>query len=127
MAALRAAKRDEDYQPDMPPVEHCWHLIGYLFDVGPVQPAGAGMSAVSHQEIESWQRLRCLDLQPWEVQFLRRLSTDYLMQQNKAEKVDCDAPWEPDFFRPLNKRVLAQTNNLRAHLKSLAQGKVDEN
>jgi hypothetical protein len=78
---------------EMPPLEWGQHLIAHLFDVGPTMAVGMGEAPLSYVEIESWQRMVCVDLHPWEVQLLRRLSGEYLAESHKATKPDCPPPY----------------------------------
>ena len=89
----RLRKSDPDYDPDMPLLEGAAYLIGYLFEVGPVMSAGMGPGPITHTEILAWSDLTGVELQPWEVRYLRRLSFDYLSMSHVAEKADCPAPW----------------------------------
>jgi hypothetical protein len=54
--------------------------------------AGGYPGPVTHEEILSWQELTGIELQPWEVRFLRRLSGEYLAESQRAEKRDCTEP-----------------------------------
>lgn len=82
------------YVPPMPETSGGEYLIGYLFEVGPIVPAGMGVGPVSHQELLAWQSLMGFTLSPWETRVIRRLSGEYLMQSRLAEKRDCKAPWQ---------------------------------
>ena len=90
---MRRDHRDDDWQPDMPPIEVGGYLAGYLFEIGPTMPGGMGAAPITNQEIESWQRLARITLAPWEARFLRRLSRDYIGESHKAEKRGAEAPW----------------------------------
>ena len=85
---------DDEYQPDMPPVEAGAHIISYLWELGPTMTAGGYPGPVTHEEIMAWQSLNGIELAPWEVRFLRRLSNEYLSQCHKAEKQHCRPPWK---------------------------------
>ena len=76
----------------MPPVS-VEYLTVYLWEIGPTLAAGMGAGPITHGEIESWQSLTGIELQPWEVRYLRRMSFEYLNQSHQAEKRDCPAPW----------------------------------
>jgi hypothetical protein len=62
-----------------------------LWDAGPALP---GPAPLTHQEIESWQRLVRVDLKPWEVQFLKRLSAEYVAELARGQKLDARPPWQ---------------------------------
>ena len=91
---MRAERKDADYVPDMPPVE-AEYLLAILFEIGPTMAAGMGAGPITHEELRAWQENTGIELQPWQVRTLRRLSCDYLVESNKAEKADCPAPWQP--------------------------------
>lgn len=97
---MRKGRDDEDWHPEMPELEAGAHLAGYLFEIGPTMPAGMGPSAITHQEIQSWQALCQVRLKPWEVRALRRLSFEYLRESREAEKADRPAPWKPVDYVP---------------------------
>jgi hypothetical protein len=90
---MRRTRGDEGYTPSMPPAGAAAYLLDYLFEVGPTMAAGAGEAELSHQEIESWARLRRIELTPWEARTLRRLSRDYLAEKHAAEDPRARAPW----------------------------------
>jgi len=85
---MRQDRESNEYHPDMPAVDGGAYLIGYLFEIGPI----SGSEAIAHKAIESWKRCIGIELQPWEVRFLRGLSGDYLRETYRAAKPDCPAP-----------------------------------
>lgn len=88
----REALEKDEVEPDMPPCD-AQYLVGYLFEVGPTMAAGMGDGALTHGEIESWQRNTGIELQAWEARVLRRLSLAYLAESSRAKASDCPAPW----------------------------------
>ena len=93
---MRTERKDKDYFPELPPVEAGGHLIGYLWEIGPMIPAGMGLGPITQGEIQAWQANTGIDLQPWEARFLRRLSGEYLAELHAAEKPERQAPWSDD-------------------------------
>jgi len=82
------------------------HIIQWLSAVGPVMPDSSGISPVTYQEIESWQRQTGVELTPWEAETIRMLSCEYVagIQRYSGQKVAC-----PDFdLKRLDKRQLAK-------------------
>jgi len=69
------------------------YLIEYLFDVGPVTHGGMGDAPLSHLELNAWQQNIGIELQPWEVRVMHRLSLEYLSESQKATAYDAPAPW----------------------------------
>lgn len=89
---MRAEKKDEDYAPDMPPVD-APHLIAYLWEIGPIIEGPMGMSPVQETDLQAWQSNTGVELDVWESRLIRRLSREYLVQFQRAEKQDCPAPY----------------------------------
>lgn len=110
---LEQSRKDDD-QPDMPPIEEAGYLLGYLFEVGPTMAAGGYPGPVTHEELRAWMDLTGIELQPWEVRFLRRLSHEYLAESRKAEKRDCPAPWRAGDVKPV-------VTDAQAALRALAR------
>jgi len=110
---LRELHKDPDYQPDMPSVEGAAYLLGYLFDVGPVLAAGMGPGPITYTELAAWCQLHSIELEPWEVQFMRRLSFEYLNELRAAEQPDRPAPWGVV-------RAQFTATNMRAQIAALA-------
>jgi len=72
------------------------YLIGYLFEVGPVQ-GGEFRKAISYVEIEAWSRLTHIELDWDEVLMLRALSFAYLEGLSLGE--------DPNSFSPRVKKI----------------------
>lgn len=81
----------------MPPVD-APYLIGYLWDVGPTKSSGMGASPIEQPDIESFQRNMGIELQPWEVRVLIRMSREYVSESSKATRSDYPAPWMPERY-----------------------------
>ena len=92
---MRVDLGDEDYQPDMPPID-AEFIVGFLFDVGPGVNTGMGDVPLRSEHLIAWQEETGILLQPWQAGFLRRLSREYLSQAQKSEKPDCPPPYKPD-------------------------------
>lgn len=81
--------------PRLPPVWHGQHLLGYLHECGPVMGTGMGAIPLTFGELQAWQERTGLDLQPWEVLTLRRLSKDYASESVRAANPAAKPPWTP--------------------------------
>lgn len=101
LETMRREFKDDDYHPEMPPLDGAAFLLSYLFELGPTQAAGMGAAPISHQEIAAWQELTGIVLQPWQARFLRRLSGEYVAESHKAEKRECPAPWRAADAKPV--------------------------
>jgi hypothetical protein len=67
-----------------------YHIIEYLFEIG----ISIGEHAITFNEIESWQRLSGIELQPFEARFIKKLSEAYLSAAREAADKDAESPWE---------------------------------
>lgn len=63
-------------------------MVNYLFEVGP----STGEGPVTHLEIAAWCALTGRELEPWEVQALRRMSGAYLSEATEATDPKRPAP-----------------------------------
>lgn len=79
---------DDDFSPEMPPVE-ARYLIDFLFEIGPT----IGEQALTHGEIEAFQRNTGICFTGWESRTLKILSNEYLSESWKARKREARAPW----------------------------------
>jgi hypothetical protein len=107
-------REGEHYQPEMPPLT-LRHLVGWLFEVGPVGSTGMGPVAVSFQEIAAWCSLTGVRLTSWEARMLRQLSHEYLSECHAAEEPLRAAPWRSAEL------AASASAGLRSHLRTLAQ------
>lgn len=69
------------------------HLVGVLFDVGPVGYGAMSAVPLSWPEINAWQQATGVELASWEARAIRRLSGEYLTMLQQAEDPACPAPW----------------------------------
>lgn len=90
------------------------YLLSYLTELGVTQ----GEHSLTHLEIESWQRQSGIELQPWEVRVVKRLSDIYLGESHVARDPDAEAPWAD---APYVVAIARQTaNRMKAAIRSLA-------
>lgn len=80
--------RADGIEPELPYIEAAY-LVEYLNEIGPVMPDGP----LTFGEVESWQRQTGIDLQPWEVRMLRRLSIEYGNESIRAKSPNCKPPY----------------------------------
>jgi len=95
----------------MPPIEDGRYLVNYLWEVGPTADAGP----LTHEELRAWQVNVGLELQPWELRVLRRLSCEYASESHKAMKRDCPAPWKTS-----KADLSAVSNSMKRSLRAMA-------
>jgi len=65
-------------------------------------------------DIESWQRLMGVELDPWRARLLRRLSGEYLECYHASEKQDAPPPWQPHSDESRRVRI---ANHVRSFLR----------
>lgn len=83
------AMKDKGETPLLPP-NPAPYLVNWLFDIGP----SSGMdSAISWQDMEAWERINGVFLEPWEAKILRDLSRQYLYEGQEARRLDRAAPY----------------------------------
>jgi hypothetical protein len=78
--------------PVMPEVT-CQYLANIYFEIGPVCAGGMGSAPITQTEIDAWQRNSGVRLQPWESQFVRRLSSVWIDESREAESPERRAPY----------------------------------
>lgn len=83
----------QDATPDLPALGLASHLVGYLFDAGPVSSGAMGAVPLGWSDLQHWQSATGIELQTWEARALRRLSQEYLSSSTDAQETDCPAPW----------------------------------
>lgn len=93
---MRRDMKDDEYQPPMPPLDAAEHVVGFLWEIGPVLHGSMGAGPVTHEEIACWQQNIGVRLEPWEARFIRALSHEYLAESTRAESPDAQAPWQAD-------------------------------
>ena len=82
-------------EPTMPPLPPAPYL-DWLLELGPTEAAGMGAAAISWRTIEAWCSRTGNDPSPWEARLLRRLSSAWLAEADRARKPDCPAPWSAE-------------------------------
>ena len=99
----------------MPGVDGGAYLVGYLWEMGPTVAAGDRQAVLNHEAILAWQALIGVELEPWEVRFLRRLSGEYLTESHRAQQRDCPAPLrtQSESERDLNAVAKSMQQTLR--------------
>lgn len=115
---MRRARNDDEYEPEMPPAGDAEYLLGHLWDVGPAMAAGGYPGPVTYEEMRAWMDLTGVELEPWEVHFLRRLSGEYLSESHRAEKRDCA---EPVMRGSSSRDLAAVAKTMQESLRALAK------
>lgn len=101
----------------MPPCE-AYHLVAYLFEIGPTVVNGMGEAPITQSDVAHFQSNTGIALDAWQARTLRRLSLVYLSASYKAKKQDCLAPWqEADYAVSPSQH---KANKMRASIRALA-------
>jgi hypothetical protein len=81
-----------DTEIEMPPIT-APHLFERLMEIGPTDTAGMDREPLRPATIAAWADGLGIEVAPWEVRLLRRLSAEYLAMAREAAEVDCPSPW----------------------------------
>lgn len=66
------------------------YILEHLFNIG----ITLGDGAITHGEIESYQRNIGIRLNPWEILTIKRLSETYLSESHKARDINAETAWQ---------------------------------
>lgn len=108
MAGIRRIERyqKDGVEPQYPDPGPASYLLAHLWEIGPTEAAGAGEGPISQSEIRAWQENMGVELHPWEVSLLRRLSGEYLSQSQKSTNPACPPPFGALYRAPnLSKKI----------------------
>jgi len=108
----KKSRREGLQEPIEMPQHDAEHIVSYLFEIGPT----VGETALTHSEIDAWQRNTGIELDAWETRFVKRLSVEYLAESQRATKSSAPAPWAD---APYVKSLVS--NSLMDSIKRLAE------
>ncbi len=91
--------------PDVPPLPFGTYLLGALFEAGPVSYAAMGEIALTHEAIGWYQLNNGIQLSPWEISVLRRLSSVWITEGKAAERPECPPPYVGPFEAERRERL----------------------
>ena len=114
---LGASLAIDDLTPDFPPIRTPW-VIDWLMEVGPTDPGAMGAVPISWATIGQWQHCMGLDLPPWLVRLLRRLSVEFVAETVRAREPDCPPPWTATSVLNRDEVSRKVTNAFRALMMS---------
>ena len=86
-------------------------------DIGPVESNGYGPITLSWKELDSWVERTALDLTPWEILMIRKMSEAYAAEYSKASKRDALPPYkrvvltQPEISNKLGAMLRARKRN----------------
>lgn len=86
-------------------------MVDLLLEVGPVLAGGFGPTPLTFMEIDAWARRTARDLQPWEAQILRRLSSEWCSQASISDAHDCRPPWR-ELALPSREEVASKIDSI---------------
>ena len=87
-------------------------------EVGPTDPGAMGAVPISWATIGEWQHCMGLDLPPWLVRLLRRLSVEFVAETVRAREPDCPPPWTATSVLNRDEVSRKVTNAFRALMMS---------
>lgn len=93
-ASRLKVRKEKGLSFDLPKIDGLERIIQYLEDLGYAERGVSGLETISWQEIKSWTRMTQLDIKPWVLKMLRRLSSEYAYQASISTEMNCPAPYE---------------------------------
>jgi hypothetical protein len=117
----REQMEQDGIDPIMPPLAVPW-LFEVLFDLGPTEPGGMGAAAIGWRSLDAWCSRTGVDLPPWQCRLLRRVSGEYLIESDRARKMDCPSPWATRKVEQNREAVTVQVESLFDRLMSKGKG-----
>ena len=117
----RLAKMEQEGLTPSFPACPAHHIIQYLMEMGPVEPAGMDFAPISWTTMHCWQGMTGITLKPWEARLIRQLSIEYLDETRKARKPDCPSPWTAEISDTQREAVSAK---IRSIFGGLARNRV---
>jgi len=95
-----AERLESGGEPDLPELDpELSFIVNYLFDAGPTSAAGQHGAALTWADLQAWQAGAGINLPPWQLRLLRRLSVEYLSESMTADAWDAPPSWERDVDR----------------------------
>jgi hypothetical protein len=95
------------------------HVMSYLFEIGPTMHGEMGEYPLTHSELRAWMDNTGIELNAWESRTLRRLSMDYLAEQQAATSATAEPPWTDAPYARVD--PAEQAARLQRHLEGLAK------
>jgi hypothetical protein len=78
-----------------------------LYEVGPVSFSPMGAAPIDDVHLRAWMQNN-VELPPWLSRLLKRLSSDYLGESQRATKPGCPQPWTEETPEEARERIAAQ-------------------
>lgn len=97
--------RSENIKYELPDIDGGYDLIDHLDSLGFARNTGYGLAPIDYQEIKSWQNQQGLNLTPWEVETLFKLSSVYADMSTRAQDKKCPPPYEVEDDFDREKRI----------------------
>ncbi|MBB6578010.1 hypothetical protein HNP33_002078 [Comamonas odontotermitis] len=107
-------KGSEVFYPPLSP--EAGYFIDYMLSLDFIEPGMAGPVRLSFTEIYSWSKLHGVQLKPWEVTLIRKMSTEFASEVSAAESPQRPAPWTPEV-------VAVDQTKLASHIKDVLRGR----
>lgn len=96
-------------------------LVEWLYEIGPIVYTGMGAQPIGWADIQAWQSVTGLELEPYEAEAVISLSLAYVDQSNRSKDKNCPSPWiDPDYIdrEAVAKKIKDQFRALSARRKN---------
>jgi hypothetical protein len=85
-----------EYLKEMPDIEGDFFVINIWRELGRAQPGYMSAEPLSWTEIGNWANVTGATLTKWELETVRILSCEYVMQLRLSQDENCPAPYTPE-------------------------------
>ena len=116
----RERKSDLEW-PDIAPFEF---MADLLYAAGPAEHGFSGLCGLSWSNIQAWLQLSRIDLPPWLINTLSRMSLNYATHRNLASEEASEPPWVSEDRLP--EKQEQDVNTLRDTFRAWAKQKSDD-
>jgi hypothetical protein len=114
----KQSRLEKNPQSRFPPLDWGGHLIGWLFEAGPVLSTGMGLAPLCDRDLVAWQENQGLLLTGWECSTLIRLSRIYASGLSQYTDPKSAPPWAPPADPEAMKRATASRQEMMKRLAS---------
>jgi len=77
----------------MPPVESCGYILDWWHELGLSTSGVNGPEPLPFTELESWARVSGVELEPWEMGMVSKLSQQFCRQFHLSKEKNCESPY----------------------------------
>jgi len=92
-------------------------LVEWLYEIGPMSYTAMGVSPIGWSDIQSWQSVTGLALEPHEAQAIKNLSLAYVDQHERSKEANCPCPW----FDPTNVNRESVSDKIKDQFRAFSE------